>query len=136
MKRVLLDTNVYVDWLNTGLREAVVVGPGFVRHLSTVVLMELEVGATTPAAKRAVKQLAVAFERADRIATPSPNAWRTASRVLRGLRDQGREIRRSSLVHDVMIALTARDLGATLLTHDASDYAAIRRHVDFSMTVV
>ena len=48
----------------------------------------------------------------------------------------GREHRRASLVHDVMIALTARDLGATVVTNDASDYAAIQQFVDVSIMVV
>jgi predicted nucleic acid-binding protein len=136
VKRVLLDTNVYIDWLNTGQHEDVVLGPGFVRHMSSVVLMELEVGASTLAARRAVRQLARAFERTQRLVAPSLNAWGHSSGVLRGLRSQGREIRRASLVHDVMIAPTARDVGATLLTGDTSDYSAIRRHLEFSLAAV
>jgi predicted nucleic acid-binding protein len=54
----------------------------------------------------------------------------------RGLQTKGREIRRASHVHDVLIALTARDIGATLITRDVSDHAAIRKLVDFSYVVV
>lgn len=133
MIRVLLDTNVYIDWMNAGGHEAIAVGPGLVRYLSSVVLMELEVGANTLSARRAVKQIAAAFDKAGRIVPPSPAAWRRAGSVLRGLRARGREIRRASLVHDVMIALTARDLGAAVVTNDASDYAAIQQLVDVSV---
>jgi predicted nucleic acid-binding protein len=132
VRRAFLDTNVYIAWLNTGAGEELVLGPGLIRHLSTVVLMELEAGATTAAARRAVGQLSSSFVRTNRLVAPSPAAWRRAGPVLRSLRSRGREIRRSSLVNDVLIALTARDIGATVLTADATDFAAIRRIVDFS----
>jgi predicted nucleic acid-binding protein len=35
-------------------------------------------------------------------------------------------------VNDVLIALTARDIGAVVLTNDASDFAAIAQVLDFS----
>ena len=37
MTKLLLDTNLYVGWLNHGQHEALMVGPGFVRYLSSVV---------------------------------------------------------------------------------------------------
>jgi predicted nucleic acid-binding protein len=48
----------------------------------------------------------------------------------------GREVRRASLVNDVLIALTARSLGATLYTADGEDFKAIRRVRDFALQVV
>lgn len=100
MKRILIDTNVYIDFMNTGRAADAVLGGELIRYMSTVVLMEL------------------------------------AGMVLRKLKESGREIRRSSLVHDVLIALTARDIGATVFTSDASDYAAVRKHLDFSYEVI
>lgn len=132
MKRVLLDTNVYISFMNAGHHESLVLGAGLVRHMSTVVLMELEAGASTAAARRAVGQLTRVFERNGRLAMPPSGAWRRAGGVLRALRSKGRETRRASLVHDVLIALTAREIGATLVTSDASDFAVIRKLVDFS----
>lgn len=132
MKRVLLDTNVYIDWMNAGAHEAAVVGPGLVRHLSAVVLMELDAGATTLAARRVVKQLGDTFAKVDRLAAPSLSAYRRAGTVLRSLHARGRDVRRASLVNDVLIALTARDLGATVITRDASDFEQIRKVLDFS----
>jgi predicted nucleic acid-binding protein len=136
MNRIVLDTNVYVAWMNIGEHETLVVGPGLVRHMSTVVLMELEAGATTLAARQAVSELSRVYERAGRLVVPSRDVWRRAGAVLRGLRSRGREIRRSSLVHDVLIALTARDIGASVFTNDASDFGAIRKLVDFSFSIV
>lgn len=136
MRRVLLDTNVYIGWMNAGLHASAMTGSGLVRHMSTVVLMELEAGATTAAARRSVGQLATAFDKAGRLVSPSNTTWRRAGEALRLLRARGREVRRSSLVNDVLIALTARDIGAVVLTSDASDFEAIARVVDFSFTPV
>jgi predicted nucleic acid-binding protein len=59
-----------------------------------------------------------------------------AGLVLRALRLAGREIRRASLVNDVLIALTARSIGAMLYTADAEDFESIRQVRDFSLAVV
>jgi predicted nucleic acid-binding protein len=56
--------------------------------------------------------------------------------VLRDLKGGGREIRAASLVDDVLIALTARSLGATVFTNDASDFEVIRSVRHFSLQVV
>ena len=42
----------------------------------------------------------------------------------------------TSLVNDVLIALSARSIGATVVTNNASDFAAIRDVRAFKLTVV
>ena len=44
-------------WLNHGKHEALAIGPGFVRYLSSVVQMELRAGASTRPARRILDQL-------------------------------------------------------------------------------
>jgi predicted nucleic acid-binding protein len=129
VKRVLLDTNVYVDWLNHGRHEALVMGRGLVRHMSSVVLMELRAGTMTRAAERAVDRLLRAYAAGDRLVTPRASAFERAGAVLRRLRASGREVRRASLVNDLFIALSASTIGATLVTRDVSDFTAIAEHV-------
>jgi predicted nucleic acid-binding protein len=134
-RKVVLDTNLYIDWMNRGLREAFMIGPGFVRYLSAVVQMELRVGARTLPARRAVDQLQRAYRTAGRVVAPDAQLFDTAGRTLRALHEMGREVRRSSLVGDVLIAHTARSLGASLVTVDR-DYEAIRSVLDFDLEVV
>ena len=136
MTKLLLDTNLYVGWLNHGLHEALMLGPGFVRYLSAVVQMELRVGAATRPARRVLDQLVRAHTASARLVAPSPPDFDEAGLVLRALRMAGREVRHASLVNDVLIALTARRLGATLYTGDAEDFKAIRRVRGFSLEVV
>lgn len=52
LRKVVLDTNLYVDWLNRGAHEALFTGPGLIRYLPAVVHMELGVGAVTRKAQR------------------------------------------------------------------------------------
>jgi predicted nucleic acid-binding protein len=134
-RKVVLDTNLYVDWLNRGEHEDIMLGPGQVRYLSAVVQMELRVGAKTLPARRALDQLVRAYRAAQRIVLPDAEIFDEAGRVLQRLRDTGSEIRRASLVHDVLIALSARSLGATVLTMD-TDYRTIARVAEFRLEMI
>jgi predicted nucleic acid-binding protein len=131
--KLILDTNVYIEWLNQRLYEGLVLGPGFVRYLSSVVVTELRAGAITHAARRQLDQLIRAHATAGRLVAPSPREFDDAGVVLRALRSAGQEIRRASLVSDLLIALTARQMGATVYTNDTADFEAIRRIRDFSL---
>jgi predicted nucleic acid-binding protein len=112
--KLILDTNIYIDWFNRGLYEAVVVGPGFVRYLSSVVQMELRSGAMTRRARQLLDQPVHAHAASGRVVAPSPAQFDDAGLALRALRLAGREIRRASLVNDLLIALTTRQIGATV----------------------
>jgi predicted nucleic acid-binding protein len=70
------------------------------------------------------------------VVVPSPQSYDEAGRVLHRLRSRSREVRRASLVNDVLIALTARSLGATVVTRDASDFEVIRSVCDFSLELI
>jgi predicted nucleic acid-binding protein len=133
VKRVLLDTNLYIDWLNKGARESILLGPGFVRYLSAVVVLELRVGAGSRSARHAVDQLVRAYQAGGRLVAPPPEAFDRAGSLLRKLKLAGREVRAASLVNDVLIASTARFLGATVVTANKTDFEAIRALETFSL---
>ena len=61
--KVLLDTNVLIDFLRAGMHaEWVLSGHGtVVRFISAVALLELRLGADTPKRKKAVDRLQQAF---------------------------------------------------------------------------
>jgi predicted nucleic acid-binding protein len=133
--KLVLDTNIYIDWLNRGPREEHLIGRGVIRYLSAVVQMELRMGTRTAQARRALDQLFSAYRAGGRIITPSPAIYDDAGQVLQQLSDAGREVRRAALVHDVLIALSARSIGATLITANPGDFVAIRKLTDFSLQV-
>lgn len=45
MRRFIIDTNLYIDWLNAGKHESIIFQPDAVKFMSTVVMMELLAGA-------------------------------------------------------------------------------------------
>jgi predicted nucleic acid-binding protein len=135
LRKIVLDTNLYVGWMNAGLYESLMIGPGHVRYLSAVVQMELRIGASRLPARRAIDQLVRAYRASGRLTAPDAALFDEAGRTLRKLKDEGREIRRASLVNDVLIAHSARSLGATVVTADR-DFEAIRSFVDVELEMV
>jgi predicted nucleic acid-binding protein len=133
LRRYIIDTNCYIDAANNPeFAEALVafasrVAPGL--HASAVVIAELEAG--LPAARdRAVleREFTWLYTAARRIVTPSEAAWRKLGEVLNALRaDSGLKpyrVRRA-FAFDVLLACSCREIGATLVTRDARDFARI-----------
>ena len=131
MTKVILDTNIYVGWLRRRAHADLLLGREVVRYLSAVVIMELRAGVVSRRTEPALDQLVRPYAEAGRILSPSASIFHRAGQVLRGLRARGREVRRASLVGDVLIALTARANGATVWTADADDFEAIRAIAPF-----
>ncbi|MGQ0507841.1 MAG: type II toxin-antitoxin system VapC family toxin [Myxococcaceae bacterium] len=136
MKKVVLDTNIFVGWLREGSHEELMVGRELTRYLSVVVQMELRAGVTSVRASHALDGLFGTYHRVGRVAVPSHQVFDQVGRALKLLRKNGREIRRASLVNDVLIAATARSIGATVLTADATDFEAIGEVLPFDLEIV
>ena len=138
MRRLVIDTNIYIDWLNDDRYAEFLYQPGTVKHLSAVVLMELRAGAFSVRDRRLVQRLESTFAKAGRILAPSPGVFTDAGDVLRRLQaDRSFRIEaRHSIVNDVLIALSARSIGATVVTQNAADYQAIRAVRLFELLVV
>jgi predicted nucleic acid-binding protein len=62
-----------------------------------------------------------------RVATPTHRGWRDVGDVMRKLRAEGFQITQA-LTNDALIAVSATQIGATLLHDNARDYVAIQRH--------
>lgn len=137
MRRVVVDTNVYVDWLNHGRHEDVLFARDSVKYLSAVVLMELRAGAFSPRDRRLLQRLEAAFERAGRVLIPSRSVFAEAGDALMRLQaDRGYAIGAShSIANDVLIALSARSIGATVVTQNERDYRAIQAVRPFQLLV-
>ncbi len=138
MRRVVIDTNLYIDWLNAGRHEGVLFQRDAVKYLSAVVMLELHAGAFSPRDRRVVRGVVAAFDRTDRILVPSGAVYEDAGHVLRALQaSRGYQVAGvPSLVNDVLIALSARSIGATVVTSNARDFVAIREVRPFKLTVV
>lgn len=137
MRRLVIDTNVYVDWINRGRHEQVLFQRETVKYLSAVVLMELRAGAFSARDRRLLQRLETAFERAGRVLIPSRNVFAEAGDALRRLQaDGGYKIGAShSIAHDVLIALSARSIGAAVVTQNERDYRAIQTVRPFRLVI-
>jgi predicted nucleic acid-binding protein len=129
--KVLLDTNVFIGYLRAGLYAEWVFGrmQNTVRFLSAIVLMELRFGADTPRRKRAVDSIQRAFP-PGRIIAPTPQVFEQAGRVFRTLHGDGFGLQdRLGPLNDLLIALTARQIGATVITNNIEEFRRIATRV-------
>ncbi len=96
-----------------------------------MVLHELRRGARTSQELRFANELA----RKIRIITPTENHWIESAEILSRIRGKKGYERNKlrDLAFDVLIALSARDIGATLITCNRQDFAEIRDHTLFKI---
>ncbi|HEY7553620.1 MAG TPA: PIN domain-containing protein [Candidatus Binatia bacterium] len=138
MQRIVIDTNIYIDWINDGLYETVIFQRDAVKHLSAIVMMELGAGAFSPPDRKIVRDLASVFARVGRILTPTVSMYQDAAEVLRQLQVSFHYTLPSAhgLANDVLIALSARSIGAVVFTQNDRDFSAIQRIRPFKLALV
>ncbi|MEO8185163.1 MAG: hypothetical protein ABI895_40670 [Deltaproteobacteria bacterium] len=137
MRYALIDSSVYVD-LWTGVLPLAGLDPvrqGLIVRHSAVVLSELQRGARTRKAIRAVQSL-------KRIAVspwvPSADEWWKAGRLVKEIGDeQDWEIgKRREFQNDALIALSARTRGAVVITRNRQDFTLLSRRLQLQVVLV
>lgn len=131
MRRVLIDTAVYVDWFRARRHEDIVAGHRGPPSLSAVVAMELLAGAR---AHERVAEWVRKFQRSRRLMVPGWEVWTLAARVMRELRTQG--LGDQALTNDVLIAMTARAAGLRLFTTNGKDFRRIAAIEPFDLVLL
>ena len=119
-RRVLFDSSVYVQALRerrVELLQSRTYEGAFV-HLSAVVGCELLAGAKNPRSGRELERLWRDSHNTARLVVPAPNDWHDAGVVLSQIAAKyGHEqIGQARLVHDAVIALSARRHGISVVT--------------------
>jgi predicted nucleic acid-binding protein len=135
---VVFDTNVYVAALREGID-----GAAFARirdrtprtFLASVVSAELRAGAVDRAGRLAVRELVGQFERLGRIVTPDARSWNLAGDALGNIRRREPALRAkvTSLWNDALIALSARQIGASVVTGNVRDFELLHRFMPFDL---
>ena len=130
-KFAILDTSVYIENFRTARFASQILRSPFVVRCSAVVVHELLRGARPGLERRFVTDL---MNRC-RIITPTETHWIHAGELLNVMRSrqhyEGNKLR--ELAFDVLIALTARSIGAIVITCNETDFQAIRRHLSFNL---
>jgi len=130
---VIFDTSIFIDHLRTNkhvdhLRNLT----GLIRN-SSVVLSELARGATNESELDFVSTLAKNHP----ILTPTERNWLESGSLLYRMREDGgfspEKLR--DLHFDVLIALTARNHGATIITSNKADFERVRHYKEFHLEI-
>lgn len=96
-------------------------------YLSSVVAKELLAGAQPGELRRLRRDFLQPYERIKRVATPSHRGWSDAGDILRKRRAGGFQIT-PALTNDALIAVSATEIGATLIHDNPRDFIAIQGH--------
>ena len=130
---VVFDTSVFVDHLRTAKHQTRLQNISGLVRTSAVVLAELWRGATANAERRFLR----ALERNHPVLVPTAKHWIESGEVLsviRAMRGFAPEKLRD-LHFDVLIALTARSLGARLITSNRKDFELIRGYISIQLEI-
>jgi len=105
-------------------------------HLSfsSVVLMELRAGAFDPKEQKLIDQI----ERSFTVLSVSERQWSVCGEIMMKMR-RDKKIDRErikGLLADILIAASARDTGAVLITKNEKDFKLIREVYDFKYVAV
>jgi len=127
----LLDTSVYIENFRTGRFTLPLLRSAWIVRCSAVVLHELRRGARTPLELRFVAELA----RKVRVLTPAERHWLESAEILSRIRKRkGYDAKKlRDLAFDSLIALSARDAGATLITCNREDFAEIAKYLAYKV---
>jgi predicted nucleic acid-binding protein len=127
----LLDTSVYIENFRTGRFTLPLLRSAWIVRCSAVVLHELRRGARTPLELRFVAELA----RKVRVLTPTERHWLESAEILSRIRKRkGYDAKKlRDLAFDSLIALSARDAGATLITCNREDFAEIAKYLAYKV---
>ncbi len=135
-QKAVLDTSFLIEHFRKGSVQDIFLKLNRYYHISfsSVVLMELLSGAFDRKERRLIEQIRNNFT----VITVTERQWYTAGDVMLRLR-QDRKIdplRIKSLLADILIAVSVREIGAVLITKNEKDFKLIREIIDFKHIVV
>jgi predicted nucleic acid-binding protein len=139
---ILLDTNIYLFAMKSRsgaeFFERRFLPLTFQTIASSVVVQELYAGALDAGAVRLVERYVGALERAGRVVAPTFQDWKEAGRLVAQItrKEPGRKPKIQQMLNDILLALSARRIGADLFTFNRDDFELIRRHTPFSLKVL
>ena len=131
-EKVVFDTNIYIGIFNHGLHQNEINGFNKVMYLVHPVLHELWIGAKGKKEISHLFNFGATFIRLGRLVVPSASAQVKIGQICQKLRSSGRlNPGHPRIYNDVCIAVLARQIGATLVTENVSDFEEIQKVVDF-----
>ena len=139
---ILLDTNIYLFAMKSdegaSFFERHFLPLVFQTYLSSIVVEELYAGALDAGAVRLVERYVGALERAARVVAPTFQDWKEAGKLVAQItrKEPGHKSKIQQMLNDILLALSARRIGADLFTFNRDDFELIRRYKSFSLKVL
>ena len=131
-EKVVYDTNIYIGVFNDGLFQDEINGFNKIMYLVHPVLHELWIGAKGRKEINHLIGFGASFVKSERLVVPSASTQILIGKVCQKLRLSGKlNPIYPRIYNDVSIALLARQIGATLVTRNISDFEKIHKVVDF-----
>lgn len=140
--KCLIDTSVYIDAVRSAEAKSRFKESFFplvpITYLSAVVAYELYVNARDRSTRKLVAEFTRPMERTGRVTSPLFSDWVAAARIVSAIYEKDRAFKSKlpALLNDILIALSARRIGATVFTRNGLDFRLISRHLDYSFSVV
>ena len=131
-QKTIIDTNVYIDIFNDDRHQSLRNPFERIVFLAHPVLHELWMGAK---GKREIKHLIAfksAFAKLKRLLVPTPSTLISVGRACHRLRSSGKlDPVHPKHYNEISIASLARQIGATVITHNTRDFSTIQSVMDF-----
>ncbi len=135
-QKAILDTSFLVEHFRKGTVYDTFLNLNRLYHItfSSVVLMELLSGAYDSKEQKLIEQIINNFT----VISVTERQWYIAGNIMLKLRKDKKvdPLRIKSLIADILIAISARDIGAILVTKNERDFKLIREVSDFKYLAV
>jgi predicted nucleic acid-binding protein len=132
-KVIIFDTSIFIDHLRTNRHADRLQNLSGIIRNSSVVLSELARGATNEEELNFISLL----KKNHPILTPTERNWLESGSVLHRMnKEKGFPPEKLRDLHfDVLLALTARNYGATVITSNKADFELIRHYKEFRLEI-
>lgn len=132
---VVPDSNVLFGYLRTGQDSHLVDGTEDAVYLSAVVAKELRMGIVDAPSRRRFRRLVDSLGSLRRILVPSFATFERTGMVMQRMKQTGIAWETAGAFADVLIALSSKQIGATVVTRDR-DFEAIRAIDPFKLELI
>lgn len=132
-EHLIFDTSIFIDQLRTGRHTARIQAVKGLVRTSAVVLAELWRGASTTADHKFLNTL----QKNHPVLVPTVSNWIQSGQILSKIRAlKGFPAEKLRTLHfDVLIALTARNYGARLITSNRADFELIALYCQLQLEI-
>lgn len=132
--KVIFDTSIYIPFINKGIsypNTELPIGKPLL-YMSAVVIGELYAGAFDRVSVKLLDRMYKSFETVGRLIIPDSSDWQRAGKIIAKLSKKYgfEDIFLARITNDVLISLSARRIGAIVVTSNIRDFLKIHEFVD------